>query len=189
MRQDDRDGANGRRRALLLVAGLCGLAANADAFAALAAGRRSPPLLAPDALALTAVLAEIVIPATDTPGALAVGAHLTIDHMLRNCATAATRNQFKAGLASLDAAARAQGGRHFRALAPARQRALLRALDAGAAPFTPADRAFFALFKSYTLFAYYTSEAGSTLELAYLPVPGGFTGNFPVRKDTRTWTI
>nr|WP_315213252.1 gluconate 2-dehydrogenase subunit 3 family protein [uncultured Duganella sp.] len=163
-----------------------------DALAALAASGKAPAapeLLSADALALTAVLAEHIIPATDTPGALAVGAHRTIDHMLKVCATASEQQSFIAGLERVDAIARAADGKRFRALPAKRRIALLHALDGGSAPFTAEDQRFFRKMKSYTLFAYYTSEAGSTLELAYLPVPGGFKGNFPVRKNTRTWAI
>lgn len=186
---------DGRRSALIKLAGLCGLALSGDALAALAAPGKAaaapagPRLLSADALALTAVLAEHIIPATDTPGALAVGAHLTIDHLLLACATASERQGFAAGLERIDALAMAADGKRFRALPAKRRVALLHALDGGTAPFTAEDQWFFRTLKSYTLFAYYTSEAGSTLELAYLPVPGGFKGNFPVRKNTRTWAI
>lgn len=183
---------DGRRSALIKLAGLCGLALSGDALAALAASGKAPAapeLLSADALALTAVLAEHIIPATDTPGALAVGAHRTIDHMLMVCATASEQQSFIAGLERVDAMALAAEGKRFRALPAKRRVALLHALDGGSAPFTAEDQRFFRKMKSYTLFAYYTSEAGSTLELAYLPVPGGFKGNFPVRKNTRTWAI
>lgn len=183
---------DGRRSALIKLAGLCGLALSGDALAALAASGKAPAapeLLSADALAMTAVMAEHIIPATDTPGALAVGAHRTIDHMLMVCATASEQQSFIAGLERVDAIALAADGKRFRALPAKRRIALLHALDGGTAPFTAEDQRFFRKMKSYTLFAYYTSEAGSTLELAYLPVPGGFKGNFPVRKNTRTWAI
>jgi hypothetical protein len=183
---------DGRRSALIKLAGLCGLALSGDALAALAAADKAPAvpgLLSAEALALTAVLAEHVIPATDTPGALAVGAHRTIDHMLQACATASEQQSFIAGLERVDALALAGDGKRFRALPAKRRVALLQALDNGTAPFNGEDQLFFRKLKSYTLFAYYTSEAGSTLELAYLPVPGGYKGNFPIRKNTRTWAI
>lgn len=190
MLQTERE-ADGRRAALIKLAGLCGLALSGDALAALAAPKVSatPGLLSPDALALTGVLAEHIIPATDTPGALAVGAHRTIDHMLLACATPSEQQGFVAGLTRVDAVALAETGKHFRALPSPRQVALLHALDEGKAPFTAQDQHFFRQLKSYTLFAYYTSEAGATRELAYLPVPGGYKGNMPLRKNTRTWAI
>jgi hypothetical protein len=183
---------DGRRSALIKLAGLCGLALSGDALAALAAAGKTPAvygLLSAEALALTGVLAEHIIPATDTPGALAVGAHRTIDHMLLVCATKSEQQGFVAGLERVDALALAAAGKRFRALPAKRRVALLHAMDGGTAPFTAQDRHFFRQLKSYTLFAYYTSEAGSTRELAYLPVPGGYKGNFPVRKNTRTWAI
>jgi len=195
MLQTERE-ADGRRAALIKLAGLCGLALSGEALAALAvSGKTSakvssaPGMLSPDALALTGVLAEHIIPATDTPGALAVGAHRTIDHMLLACATPSEQQGYLAGLARIDAVALAETGKHFRALPSTRRVALLHALDEGKAPFTAQDQHFFRQLKSYTLFAYYTSEAGATRELAYLPVPGGYKGNMPLRKNTRTWAI
>jgi hypothetical protein len=191
MLQTERE-IDGRRAALIKIAGLCGLALSGDALAALAGSGNTPAgpgLLSADALALTGVLAEHIIPATDTPGALAVGAHRTIDHMLQVCATGPDQQGFVAGLERVDAVALAETGKRFRALPATRRVALLHALDAGTAPFTAQDQHFFRQLKSYTLFAYYTSEAGSTRELAYLPVPGGYKGNVPLRKNTRTWAI
>ena len=184
--------AYGRRAALIKLAALTGVAISGDALAALVQAKdpsMAPGLLTGDALALTGVLADHIIPATDTPGALAVGAHRTISHMLLACGTVAQQQAFVAGLTRFEAQVQAEAGKRFGALPASRQVALLQALDAGKAPFAAQDQRFFRQLKSYTLFAYYTSEAGSTRELAYLPVPGGFNGNLPVRKTTRTWAI
>jgi hypothetical protein len=178
-----------RRAALMRLAGLCGLALSGDALAALAAPTSSPGLLAPDALALTGVLVELIIPATDTPGALAVGAHRTISHLLHACASTAEQAQFVAGLARIDSAAKAHEGKRFAALTPARQVALLHAIEAGKAPFDGGDQDFFRQLKSYTAFAYYTAEVGATRELAYLPVPGGYKGDVPLKKIGRGWAL
>ncbi len=180
-----------RRATLRQLGALCGLALSGDVLAAVAAPRKAgpPALLTPIELALTGVLAELIIPRTDTPGALAVGAHRTIDHLLHVCATAAQQTGYRAGLARIDAVAQAQDGKDFAALLPARQAALLHRLDGGAHPFTPADREFFRQLKGYVAFAYYTSEAGATRELAYLPVPGGYTGRVKITRTTRSWAI
>ena len=191
MLHTDRE-AYGRRAALIKLAALTGVAISGDALAALVQAKDPsmvPGLLKDDALALTGVLVDHIIPATDTPGALAVGAHRTISHMLLACGTAAQQQAFVAGLARFEAQVQADAGKRFSALPASRQVALLQALDAGKPPFAAQDQRFFRELKSYTLFAYYTSEAGSTRELAYLPVPGGFKGNVPVRNTTRTWAI
>ncbi len=180
-----------RRRTLLRLGALCGLALGGDVLAAVTAPRATsrPAFLAREELALMGVLAELVIPQTDTPGALAVDAHRTVDHLLAVCTPAAAQAAFRAGLARLDAAARTQGGKPFAALPAARQVALLRALDAGTAPFDADGQRFFRQLKGYVAFAYYTSEAGASRELAYLPVPGGFNGHVKVTPATHAWAI
>ncbi|GGY36365.1 gluconate 2-dehydrogenase subunit 3 family protein [Pseudoduganella albidiflava] len=182
---------NARRSALLRIGALCGLALSGDVLAAVTApaGNGAPELLTRDELALTGVLAELIIPQTDTPGALAVGAHRTIDHLLKACVPKRDQADFRAGLARIEEAALAQGGKRFGALPQARQVALLHAIDNGAAPFKGTDQHFFRQLKSYVAFAYYTSEAGASKELAYLPFPGGYTGSIKVTRSTRTWAI
>ena len=178
-----------RRATLMRLAGLCGLALSGDVLAALAAPKRAPGLLAPDALALTGVLVELIIPTTDTPGALAVGAHRTISHLLQACASKSAQAQFVAGLARIDSAAQAREGKRFAALNAARQVALLHAIEAGQAPFNGEDQNFLRELKSYTAFAYYTAEVGATRELAYAPVPGGYKGDVPLEKVGRSWAL
>jgi hypothetical protein len=190
---EPQDHNSARRSALLRLGALCGLALGGDVLAAVAApkkgGGSEPELLTREELALTGILAELIIPRTDTPGALAVGAHRTIDHLLNACATAPEQAAFKAGLARIDAVALKQAGKRFAILPPTRQAALLKALDDGAAPFDAGGQRFFRQLKGYVAFAYYTSEAGASRELAYLPVPGGFTGNVRVTKTTRSWAL
>ena len=192
-----------RRAAVLRIGALFGLAGVgalgdlglvADALAAAPKKNAAPELLTAAELQLTGVLSDLVIPRTDTPGALDVGAHRTVDHLLAVCAEAPAQAAFRTGLARVDAAARAGGSgsggaKSFTALPAARQVALLQALDSGAAPFGPQDQAFFRQLKGYVAFAYYTSEAGASQELAYLPVPGGFKGDIPVTRATHAWAI
>jgi len=187
-----------RRTTLLRLAALCGLAGagelgfNVDALAAANVPKgaaAAPELLTRDELRLTGVLADLIIPRTDTPGALDVGAHRTVDHLLKVCALEPAQAAYRAGLARIDAAAQAQHGKRFVALTAARQVALLQALDAGGAPFAPPDQGFFRQLKGYVAFAYYTSEAGASQELAYLAVPGGFKGDVKVTRSTHTWAI
>ena len=185
----DRRAAVLRIGALFGLAGLGDLGLVADALAAAPKANAAPELLTPAELQLTGVLAELVIPRTDTPGALDVGAHRTVDHLLAVCAPAPDQAAFRAGLARVEGAARADGGKAFAALPAARQAALLRALDGGAAPFGAQDQAFFRQLKGYVAFAYYTSEAGASQELAYLPVPGGFKGDIKVTRSTHAWAI
>lgn len=181
-----------RRGALLRLGALCGLALGGDVLAAVAAakGDKAPPeLLTTDELDLLGAMAEQIIPRTDTPGARDVGAHRTVDHLLAKCTAAREQEAFRAHLKRVDDMARQQTGKHFAQLPAARQAALLRQADTGAAPFSDADMRAFRQLKGAIAFAYYTSEAGATRELAYLPVPGGFTGSIRVTPSTRTWAL
>jgi hypothetical protein len=196
LKRDDPGGAaapdGARRTALLRLGALCGLALGGDVLAAVAAPKGktgAPELLNRDELALTGVLAQLIIPKTDTPGAADVGAHRTIDHLLKVCTLPPAQAAFRSGLARIDAVSQAQAGKRFATLPQARQVALLRQLDTGAAPFTADDMQFFRQLKGYVTFAYYTSEAGATKELAYLPVPGGFKGSIKVTPSTHTWAL
>lgn len=196
LKQDESVGApapdGARRSALLRLGALCGLALGGDVLAAVAAPKKAsgaPELLSRDELALTGVLAQLIIPKTDTPGAADVGAHRTIDHLLKVCTLPPAQTAFRNGLARIDGVAKAATGKRFTALPAPGQVALLRQLDTGAAPFTAEDKQFFRQLKGYVAFAYYTSEAGATQELAYLPVPGGYKGSIKVTPATHTWAL
>ncbi|HXH07000.1 MAG TPA: gluconate 2-dehydrogenase subunit 3 family protein, partial [Vicinamibacterales bacterium] len=117
---------------------------------------------------LLARAVDLILPPTDTPGAAAAGVHWVLDDAAQTDAD--LRATLSAGLARLDARARARHGRGFLALEPPAQTALLAEisdLPEGAAA-APEDRAFFALLKARTLDAYYRSEIGQIGELEWV---------------------
>jgi len=133
-----------------------------------------PRALTPDQAELVATIAEQILPATDTPGARAVGVHRFIDALLAESYPAGERERFVAGLTDL--------GRAFQASTPDHQRALLERLDREAGPF-------FRTLKDLTLVGYYTSEIGATRELHHVPVPGRYDGCVPLAQVGRTWAV
>ena len=188
-------GSIDRRAALRRVAVLLGGALSAPAIAGVLAGceRRdvdagfTPRTLAPTEAALMAVVAEHIIPATDTPGARAVGAPAFIDMMLAEYYPPADRERFVAGLADLDARADARCGRVFLRCDPAEQRRILDVVDGEA--FAGRGPHWFRTMKELTLLAYYTSEIGATKELRYQQVPGRFDGCIPFETVGRSWSV
>jgi hypothetical protein len=78
---------------------------------------------------MVAAIADRIIPATDTPGARAVGVHEFIDAMLADYYDAGDRARFAEGLAALDERARTTCGKQFVSCAPDRQTELLTRLD------------------------------------------------------------
>ena len=156
-------------------------------------GRRSGALSS-EQLELVATIAEHVLPETDTPGARAVGVHEFIDAMLAEGYAPEDRAQFFAGLADVDARARAACGRPFLECARVQQRAVLDDLDCETftRPLPGLARTevpFFRTFKELTLVGYYTSEIGARRELHHEPVPGRYAGCVPLAKIGRTWAV
>ncbi len=189
------------RRALLADIGLLigATALPATALAKPAKGARHF-LLAPQ-IALLGAVADTILPATDTPGALAAKVPARVDGLLAHWASASTRTNIVGALARIDAAAKAQTGKGFTALTSAERAAFLKPHDAAALknvppppgapkgnPFAPttsvADQGYFTL-KSLVIDLYYYSEVGSANELQYVHVPGKFQPSIKLTPQSR----
>lgn len=186
-----------RRDALKQLALLCGLALSANSLTALAASmgaptdmnRRRKKLFDKNQLALVRELGEIIIPTTDTPGAIAAGVHDFINHYAIYCTSKAEQKTLLDTLKRIDASAQAQSKKPFLLLNREQQIALLTDMEQAANGFTQADRAGFKQLKSLVVFGYYTSEIGASQELAYLAIPGGYKGNFTFKEIGKAWAL
>lgn len=132
-------------------------------------------------------MAELILPRTDTPGATDVGTSEFINLMLTEWYDEADRTRFLNGLAEVDLRAEGLFGRNFVAATPDQQAAILTWLgqkmteDAEVAPrprrgSRGVSRDFYSMFRSLTLTAYYTSEAGATQELHFQMIPDSHDG-------------
>ncbi len=131
----------------------------------------------------TVALAETIIPETDTPGAREAGVGDFIEFMLQEWYPAEDRDRFVAGLASLGDYCSANYDKRFAALDQAQQIDVVATLmDGKAANFEDGGTEFFEHAKQLTVFGYYTSETGMTVERHYLPVPGRYDGAYPYEK-------
>jgi hypothetical protein len=100
-------------------------------------------------------LTELIIPATDTPGAKAANVNRYIDLMLAD-GPDSERARFLEGLSWLDSVAIQQHGRPFVKCTPADQTALLTEFESGTGP----GHEFFRLAKSMTAMIYYNTQIG-----------------------------
>lgn len=176
-----------RRRALVAIASMLGLTVSEESVAMTDhALTTQGGFLDEQELNITAALAEAIIPATDTPGAIGVGAHNYISQHLKFCVTAWRQDQFRKGLQRVEQQAITRFKSGFVWLTQEQQAQLLQAIEAKQG-FTDEDKNFFVFLKSLTLLAYYTSEIGATQELAFLPMPGGYKGSFPFAAVGRAW--
>ncbi len=104
-------------------------------------------------------LADLIIPATDTPGAAAVRVNEYIDLILRD-GPAQRRTSFLEGIGWLDGHSIRRHKRPFADLTAAERTAILTELDTSSAPELAQGAAFFRMMKGLTVQGYYSSKAG-----------------------------
>jgi len=130
-------------------------------------GEWKPRLLSESELETTAVLAERIIPETDTPGARRALVHQYIDWVLSE-GEPVVRDRFRAGLAWLDRRCAMQFGKPFARLEPQQQDDLLMRLSLPSPALEDAPgMVFFGEAKRLTVDGYYRSEAGMVQELGF----------------------
>ena len=150
----------------------------------------TPEALTTDQVDLLGTLVDLIIPASDTPGAKDAGVPVFIDKLLDDWVESEDRVRFRAGLAALDEEMQETHGVAFRESTPEQQNAFLTRLDQeamqareeGADPLP-----FFATLKEWTLVGYYTSEIGATQELQWLAAPGRYDADLPLEEVGPTW--
>jgi gluconate 2-dehydrogenase gamma chain len=195
-----------RREALKRVAWLMGGSVSVSAILAVRNGysattpasSKSSFLSLPQAGIVSAV-AEIIIPRTDTPGAIDVGVPGFIDRVLEDVYTEEDRRRYLTGLTALDAAAQTEHGRNFVALEAPRQVALVQQFHDAAVveerrlrrSHETFQRPFILMTKELTLLGFFTSQVGATQILQYQAVPGSYQACVPVAQagNGRTWAV
>jgi len=131
-------------------------------------------------------VADTLIPATDTPGALGAGAPAFVRDMLTDWASAGTRSEIIGVLEAVERQAWAQSGAAFLELSSERRLAVLKRYDEDA--ISRQDPAY-AKFKYLVLVGYYQSETGATQELRYELVPGAWRSCLPLSEVGRASAV
>ena len=139
-------------------------------------------------------LADLVIPNTDTAGAVVAGVPAFVEtaliHGLEETAPDAGGDGKRGGLMLLDAVSRdlnQRGHGDFVSIALDRQFAVLEAYDAEAFAAEVKDHPWRKI-KGLILTGYYTSEVGASRELQYELVPGRWEPNLPLPANNRSWS-
>ena len=142
-----------------------------------------------------AVIAELIIPRTDTPGAIDVGVPAFIDRMMADYYQDRERMAVRAGLLVIDQDAHLAHAKTFIALTPDQQLELLKRYDreayeqahSGGPPGS--DRHVFGALKELTTLGFFTSQVGASKILKYAPVPGPYHGDIPYAQVGGAWAI
>ena len=124
----------------------------------------APKVLSAHQHQTVAVLAELIIPQTGTPGAKAALVDRFIDTLLGE-AERSDRERFLSGLSWLDGRSQALYRGNFVAASPAQQVELLTKLSTEASAEDRTGVDFFNAIKAMTITGYYTSEIGLRDEL------------------------
>jgi hypothetical protein len=104
-------------------------------------------------------LIDLIIPATDTPGAKAALVNRHMDHILA-ASPEEHKTQFREGLWWMDGYAIRKHGRPFSGCSTAHQSAILQMLEANTEPEAAPGHRFFQMLKGMTTEIYYATEAG-----------------------------
>lgn len=131
-------------------------------------------------------ISDLVIPETDTLGALGAGVPDYVRAVIGAFLTEDAQARFKSGLAVFDTLAREERAEHFLSAPKDLQRAILKRLDT-ANDHAP-GKALWQQLRDMIIFGYYTSEA-ATRELAYEALPGRFSGDIPLDDIGRAWLV
>jgi hypothetical protein len=142
--------------------------------------------LNPHQEATVRMMAEMILPRTDTPGANDVGACEFIDLILSEWYDDTERGRFLDGLADVDSRSQALFGKEFVGCSSLQRAEILNALGTEIVALAESahnprpvrgdwssrsNEHFYGMLRRLTLTAYYTSEAGMTEELHYEVIP------------------
>lgn len=184
-----------RREAVKRVAFLLGGAVSAPTLAGVMSGCSAseesgwtPETLSAEENELVTEISEMIIPATDTPGAKAARVNRFIDKMMTEWYYEDQRDHFLEGLAAIDERSREQFGSRFVEVSQENRTALLKEFEKEARNADdPEHTPIFQRMKELTLFGYYTSEIGMTQELQWMAVPGRYESCIPLEEVGRAW--
>lgn len=132
---------------------------------------------------LLAQITETIIPATDTPGAKALGVHQFVLTMVDDCSEKEQQNKFMKGLDDVNELSKKEYHNSFLKCTPQQQLDLLARIDKK--EFDGEVNDFYKTTKGLTIRGYTKSKYVMTNLLVYELVPGRFHGSFPVKDKTR----
>ncbi len=141
----------------------------------------------PDKFLLLTLLADTILPRTDSPSASDVQVPATVDSMIGQVFDEDYRAVFKLHWLQLENHLRAQ---NFSELDSEVQTQLLRALELGQSEDLASARTCFTDLKQQVVAYYLTKEEIGTKYLNYLPIPGKYQPCISLEEvDNRAWAI
>lgn len=160
---------------------------------------REGDYLTPPQRKIIAAMTEVIIPRTDTPGAIDANVPRYIELMYAQWLNEPERAIFEAGLAAMEKDVSAEYGTSFDQLSPQQQLEIMEELEDAASDHSwydfanvqrnfISDAPFICQIKELTVWGFFTSEIGATQVLRHNPMPMRFDGNIPLEPGESTWS-
>lgn len=186
-----------RRKALMTLGALGGLSIFSFTGYKWLRWNRSPDLdYLKSKKKMIATLVDLIIPATDSPGALQANVHIFIYKMIKECADVRTQNIFIDGIKDLEDQSYSLYDKSFSDCSLELQVEMLRRVEKEDKPFPGIigraqhkfiGKSFFATLKEYCTIGYFTSMEGATQGLRYLYIPGKYNACESYSEDEKSW--
>ena len=181
-----------RREAMCHLAAMLGATVVGPRLAAASFDLEQTGVFSAADLALLDEVGETILPATDVPGAKAVGIGRFLAMMITDCYTAAEQQALRDGVRQLSSGYSQRFGGDFMTGSAVNRTAYLNDLDREQRAFhqnlaADAQPHYFRVLKELTILGYFSSEIGATRALRYAEVPGGYDGNAPYTRGQRAW--
>jgi hypothetical protein len=147
---------------------------------------------------ILAAMSEVIIPRTDTPGAVDARVPFFIELMVANWLNDGERAIFGAGLQDIESRIPLEYGRPFDQLGAREQLRIMEDLESAAAdsPWYEfgnsrrdyiSDAPFICQLKELTIWGFFTSQEGASQVLRYNPMPMHFDGDVPLAPGESSW--
>ena len=144
-------------------------------------------------------LVDMILPKTDTPGALDVNVDIFLDRIFAQTYDEKGQKKIRADIAQFNADCEKNHGAIFAKLSNEKQISVLNAAEKSSGKFGRSvwgkgieDKGFIGFYrsiKSMAIWAYFTSEKMGKEVLNYDPVPGDYKGCIPLSNVGNKWSL
>ncbi|WP_299981205.1 gluconate 2-dehydrogenase subunit 3 family protein [uncultured Pseudoteredinibacter sp.] len=145
-------------------------------------------------------MAEVIIPRTESPGAIDAGVPRFIEYMVQNWLNEAEQHVFLEGFRATQKHCLTEFSKSFSELNSDQQLAILEGLEdkASDSPWYDfanvqrqyiEDAPFICQLKELTIFGFYSSELGAKQVLRHDPMPMQFDGEFALGEEDSSWSM
>ncbi|MGC6466075.1 MAG: gluconate 2-dehydrogenase subunit 3 family protein [Akkermansiaceae bacterium] len=141
-----------------------------------------------------AMIAEAIIPETDTPGAIEAGVPGWIEVIVKDCYTEEDQQIIIDGLADTMRRCQKEHGKDISQLTGEEQVAFLNkmnreTMEEARKAKGPKKKTFLQLFKDLTKYCYGNSEVGATQAFEFVFVPGKWVPSMPLEPGQKVWAM